>query len=150
MKTKYRAVGFLGLGIALVCAAVVFWPIRRHVPQAGNQLTAEELREIQKVVRHDRWGIARSLVFRRQFLKAFAVCASTGVQKIAADQFPKARPDGSIAFVKGASVECGGGFQQNALKYELESTTDGHWKVVVVAFPKPPNPSNNRVRRAPL
>ena len=151
MKVKCRSAALAGLGTAVAGAIIVLWPLPRHVPpQAGSQFAPEDLRQIQRAVGHDRWGIARSLVFRHQFLRAFEVCTLGNIQKIHLEPMPKAGLDGSIIFVMGASVECKPQSGQTPLKYEVEPTTNGHWKVVMVAFPMPVKTSNNRVQRAPL
>jgi hypothetical protein len=153
MKRKYRIIGLLGLEVAgALCVVVLSLVIRPRVPlgQTGSQITSVEVRQIQKAVDHDRWAIARSLAFRHQFSRAFEVCTSSSIQKIDAKHRPKASPEGHLIFVNGVSVECKPAFGRAPLTYELEPTTNGHWKIAMVAFPKPLKTSNNRVQRTPL
>src|SRR5580765_1393651 len=128
------------VGTILILALGIFLFSRGGVqePTIKGQFTPEEIRQIERTVRHDRWSIMRSLVSSHRFRLAFEVfvadMAFGSIDEIGPDSVMTVGLGGSITNSMGAYLITRGSCLKKIVKYELERTNTG-LKVAVVVFP---------------
>lgn len=133
---KSRRIILLAIAAATVLGAAALGLSRRVSPETTVQgcLTPEDVPEIQRAVRRDRWEVTKACFTSRNFNLFFGLCVPD-------DAFGRVREIGSIpdrAFIGfGASVTntssrayalSGGWYSHRSVKYALERTTNG-WEV---------------------